>query len=267
MEKESVFTRADYESVIEDGDGKIVALGCYHRFGGRDRRIKSGFGEFERMLLDLKQRRVRAVDAFAKALDRVLKKDVVICVVPSHKAEDSNVSGIADVARRVAANGRIDAIDLLIRGRTVDKLSGGGRRDIQVHYDSIVHNDVVDVTGKTVVVLDDIATSGNSLIACRNIVLKCTNAARCIMVAIAQTDRSNYSGPWRRRLEAAREKNAKMPLDRISLEKPYRVYLEEQKRNNNELGPIPSSYFEGILIRHKMSLILSGSTGRKPCII
>ena len=183
------------------------------------------------------------MELFAKLFDRELEKGIVLCVVPSHKAAGQNMSGIARTVRRAASNGRVDAVDLLIRLKTVDKLSGGGKRTTQVHYDSIVYNNEIDVAGKTVVLVDDITTTGNSLIACRNIILKKAKAKRCVMFALAQTDRSRYWG-WSVIKGGNVNKTGEL-IGNICLTNPYKIYLAEKKRVCEEKDRIKSDYYDG----------------------
>ena len=60
-----------------------------------------------------------------------------ICVVPSHTKGETNESGIAELARRLAQNNRIDKVNYLIRNKTIDKLAYDGSRDIRVQIGSI----------------------------------------------------------------------------------------------------------------------------------
>ncbi len=67
-------------------------------------------------------------------------------MVPSHIQNEKNDSGIAELARRLARNGRIDKIDFLVRTRTIDKLAHGGSCDLHVQLDSIgVNSDMKSV--------------------------------------------------------------------------------------------------------------------------
>lgn len=196
-EENRIFVRDRFEALIAQGDGRIVSFGCY-----RQRRFCDGYAKtrdvrFGEWVLALKKGNSRAIEGFARLLGRELGNGVAFCVVPSHRASGRNMSGIARAVRKAAANGRVDAVDALIRVRTVDELSVGGCRERKVHYGSIVYNDRIDLSGMTVILIDDITTSGNSLAACRDIFLRDSGASRCVMVALAQTDRSHFYG-WDR---------------------------------------------------------------------
>ena len=58
-------------------------------------------------------------------------------MVPSHTKGETNESGIAELARRLAQNNRIDKVNYLIRNKTIDKLAYDGSRDIRVQIGSI----------------------------------------------------------------------------------------------------------------------------------
>ena len=75
----------------------------------------------------------------------------------------------------------------LIRHSRIEKLSGGGDRSRKVHYDSIKVSGELSVKGEDVLLLDDISTSGNSLLACRDILI--ANGARSVeMLVLGRTD-------------------------------------------------------------------------------
>lgn len=61
-------------------------------------------------------------------MDEEICKGVTVCVVPSHTQGSINDSGIAELARRLARNGRVDKVDYLLRTKTIDKLAHGARR-------------------------------------------------------------------------------------------------------------------------------------------
>ena len=44
-------------------------------------------------------------------------------MLPSHTKGETNESGIAELARRLAQNNRIDKVNYLIRNKTIDKLA------------------------------------------------------------------------------------------------------------------------------------------------
>ena len=146
------------------------------------------FGGMDRSLLSLKSCEEEEISFFATVVHRFLEAGISICVVPPHHKERVNESGIAHVARVIARwCGRKDCVDLLYRTRTIEQLSGGGRRGKMIHYDSIAVNRNICVNGESVLLLDDVTTTGSSLRACRNIIMNDTGAERCAMLALART--------------------------------------------------------------------------------
>lgn len=97
-----------------------------------------------------------------------------------------NDSGIAQLARKLAGNGRIDKVDYLIRTKTIDKLAYGGSRDIRVQLDSIGINPNMTIDGDVVLIVDDVTISGASLEACKEILLE-HGAKRVAMLALGQS--------------------------------------------------------------------------------
>ena len=171
-----------------NGTGKIIALRRYHRYWtSKDRRNKNPLaGNFEKMVLDVKERNSRAIRFFAELIDPMLGQGFSICVVPSSDPSVKN-NGISYVGRILAGNGRKDRVGILVRHSRIQKLSRGGDRSRKVHYDSIRVSGELSVEGEDVLLLDDISTSGNSLLACRDILI--ANGARSVeMLALGRTD-------------------------------------------------------------------------------
>lgn len=71
----------------------------------------------------------------------------------------------------LAANGRNNKVYFLRRSRSINKLATGGSRDLSVHMQSIDTVEDMDISGDIVLLMDDVTTTGNSLYACREILL------------------------------------------------------------------------------------------------
>ena len=76
---------------------------------------------------------------------------------------------------------------LLRRIRTHEKLSVGGNRSVESHLNTIEIGKR-DVSGKSVIILDDVTTTGNSIVACAKI-LKKAGATKVGAVVIGKTTR------------------------------------------------------------------------------
>ena len=181
---EKIFYNEVWEERVENG--RVVLCGLYHRYWNPDKTRNQAFDMFSGRILDVKEKKERGIVYFFQQLDEEICKDVCICVVPSHIKGDRNDSGIAELARRLAKNGRIDKVDLLIRKKSIDKLAYGGCRDIRVQLDSLGINPNMTVDDDVVLLVDDVTTSGASLEACRKILLDC-GAKRVAMLALGQS--------------------------------------------------------------------------------
>ena len=68
--------------------------------------------------------------------------------------------------------GKILAIHFLTREKSINKLATGGNRNIDIHFRSISTMNNMKIEGDVVLLMDDVTTTGNSLYACKEILLK-----------------------------------------------------------------------------------------------
>lgn len=179
-----------FNDPIEDAkdDEEIVTLGEYIPWGLHKKRGGSNddYDKLSGLILDVKSKQQHAIKSFADNIDQKLESRIAVCYVPSHEPSKTS-SGIQKVAESIASrNSRIDATACLKRHVEVPKLAHGGDRSIDVHLDSIVANDVEKIAGRSVIIFDDVTTSGNSLRACRKILLD-AGATRVRMYALGKT--------------------------------------------------------------------------------
>ncbi|HZO89440.1 MAG TPA: phosphoribosyltransferase [Chthonomonadaceae bacterium] len=99
-------------------------------------------------------------------LDPILEPDIAIAVVPTHMAYQA-FWPMRTLARQLAANGRVDATSCLVRHTTIRRITFGGPSTKALHRQTIRVENPHLVEGKRVLLLDDIAKSGASLMACR----------------------------------------------------------------------------------------------------
>ena len=179
-----------FNQVTEDTpEGPITSLGEYRPWGwhkecggnGSDYPTHSG------RILDLKGKKAVGLNYFFDYMADKVKKPTAIAVVPSHDAEKGPNSGVHSLANRLASGlGLSNGGACLVRHTTVPKLATGGDRDIGVHLDSIRVENADLIKGQRVLLLDDVKTSGNSLAACRRLLLD-AGAAEVKMVALGRT--------------------------------------------------------------------------------
>ena len=108
MERQ-IFSNMDWERASENG--QVVLCGFYHRYWNSDRTKNQAFDMFSGRILDVKDKKEKGISYFFQQLDEEICKGVTICVVPSHTEGKKNESGIAELARRLARNGRVDKVD------------------------------------------------------------------------------------------------------------------------------------------------------------
>lgn len=78
----------------------------------------------------------------------------------------------------LAENNRINKVYYLRINQSIDKLAWGGNRSKEVHLKTISTMNEVDIIGDIVLLMDDVTTTGNSLYACREILLE--RGAKCV---------------------------------------------------------------------------------------
>ena len=145
------------------------------------------FDGYSSKVLDLKNKYARAIEYFYNRLNPIIfGNDIAICYVPSSDPTKTD-TGIRQLAIKLATQeGRTDATTCLVRSKQIEKLATGGRRDIQVHLDSLMVDQAALIKDKIVLLLDDVTTSHNSLLAGRQLLLT-AGAKKVYCLALAQT--------------------------------------------------------------------------------
>lgn len=109
-----------------------------------------------------------AMDEQFKGRENELR-DMVVCIVPSHEVGQYSI-GLRRLAAYLSFNyGMIDAVNLIKRVKEHDKISGGGERSVQSHLDTMAVSTEYMIKGKNIIILDDVATTGNSIEAVRRL--------------------------------------------------------------------------------------------------
>ncbi len=183
-----IFTNDDWEKISLENADRILHFGYYRRYRLPDGSVNPDFraDRISGLILDVKDKKERGLNYFYTQLQSEICKGVTICVVPSHESSTTNISGIAMLAKRLASDERIDKTDFLLRSKTIDKLAHGGSRNISTIKDSISVNPNMQISGDVILLVDDVTTSGNSLRACRDILLA-NGATRVAMFALGES--------------------------------------------------------------------------------
>jgi hypothetical protein len=150
------------------------------------------------LILDLKDGHENGIEHAREQFLRVslelgLHQDTLVAIVPGHDAAPTNAARplARVVARLVNWNGLLQpAVDAVIRHAEIPKLATGGDRAIEVHLASM--RVAATVARREVFLIDDVATTGNSLLAARRL-LELAGAHRVAAVALARTARPESS--------------------------------------------------------------------------
>ena len=114
---------------------------------------------------------------------------MVITIAPGHEANPNPTGFMHDIVGEllVACPAVVDGRQQLIRTRNVDKQSQTpGPRSEVTHRGTIELPSLPDNTGKTVIILDDVWTSGSTLHVCKE-VIEGTNPSQVKLFAIGKT--------------------------------------------------------------------------------
>lgn len=170
-----------------NGDG-IYAYNTYRpwswhkQFGGG----WSDYPEFSKRLLDLKKNDPQAIQYFFNVVAPTINSGIAMAIVPSHDPANT-VSGLRTLATRLSAlDSRQDATGALVRTQKIAKLATGGDRSLSVHLGSVAVPQPNLIRGHTVLLMDDVTTSGHSLLACRKLLLD-AGAEHVECVALGRT--------------------------------------------------------------------------------
>lgn len=146
------------------------------------------FDDASGRILNFKEGKPAAFRYYLDSMDVQLPDDATLCAVPSHAP--GNHGEVRALAQALAArkDQRTDATSCLVRHSKIHKLSSGGRRDIDVHLNSIRVENVDLIRGREVTLIDDVTTTGNSFAACRQLLLN-AGAQSVHCVALAKTMR------------------------------------------------------------------------------
>lgn len=126
---------------------------------------------------------------------KLLSGDWVICTAPGHEKTNNSSNGVSDIINMVYLKSNFNLRNTLIqRTYTVDKkatANSGRNNNYIVDMQSLSIESGYDVKGKSIIVVDDITTSGSTLIACKNLLMN-AGAKRVVLVALGKTKEPMY---------------------------------------------------------------------------
>ncbi len=150
------------------------------------------FDDYSALILDFKNGRQSTALLFAILINKYFDRDWDNCccvVVPSSDSQKT-FTPVHDLVRILVSihPGLQNGSDVLVRTKTISKLAKGGNRDISVHLGSIDinQNSSINISGKGVLLIDDVMTTGNSLLACESKLID-AGAKRVFLLTLAKT--------------------------------------------------------------------------------
>ena len=164
---------------------KIITLGHYYPAGksaAAQNAVREAHADYNAGFVGENARWTRLINALNgerqwplkrlyAVLDPLLAPGIALAVVPPHRAFQA-FWPLRTLAQKLAESGRIDATSCLVRHTTIRRIIYGGPSTRILHRQTIQVEHKERVEGRQVLLLDDIAKSGASLIACRELLLE-----------------------------------------------------------------------------------------------
>lgn len=143
----------------------------YHTDTPTDFRVMRQNLGWTQLITALNDERQWPLKRLFEILDPMLEQDIAIAVVPTHMAYQA-FWPTRTLAQQLAENNRVDATSCLVRHTTIRRITFGGPSTKVLHRQTIRVENPHIIQDKRVLLLDDIAKSGASLIACREMLLE-----------------------------------------------------------------------------------------------
>lgn len=173
-----------FEHPVDRSSIKIYFLEAYYPYDGG---ANPKFNSFSRKILDFKEGQEEAINFFYRRLDSILSTGFSIAIIPGH-SPDSRSLGFRGLVKALATSNRVDARSCLIRHTKIDKLAQGGDRSYSKHLATMSLRNAGAVSSKTLLLLDDVGTTGNSMMAGRELLLT-GNASKVVCLMLGRTVR------------------------------------------------------------------------------
>ena len=125
----------------------------------------------------------------------LLNGEWFICSVPGHEKTSNVSNGVSDIVNMVYLKSNFTLRNTIIqRSYNVDKKATSSSKrnnDYRIDMQSLNIEHGFNVEGKSIIVIDDITTSGSTLIACKNILMN-AGAKEVVLVALGKTKEPEY---------------------------------------------------------------------------
>ena len=126
--------------------------------------------------------------SFEKELKKLAKTPFLLVAVPSHTAKDHNDSSVAKMIRNVSLREPekyYDGSNILFRISSVEKSAGNTKRPTKEEHKKSMKLSQ-SVYNKDIVLVDDVFTTGNTMNACKEILIE-NGARRVILFPLSKT--------------------------------------------------------------------------------
>ena len=135
----------------------------------------------------LNKDRIWARERFFAQIAPLLASEIAVAVVPSHDPfrDDAPIRQLGKMLALEPEKNRIEATGCLVRHTKIQKITFGGPSYRGLHHQSISVQSPELLMGRSVLLLDDIARSGASLRACRELLLE-AGATEVQMLALGR---------------------------------------------------------------------------------
>lgn len=177
---------------------KIYYISYYHQYwlydDNNERRVNPDFNNYNGgYILDVKNNKAEGINFYTNKLSEIIINNIelilnewIINVVPSHTVNTFSI-GLTKIAENLSNKYmNIKLRNFIGRKVQIDKLSSGGDRSIKVQLESLGIYKNADIANKNIILIDDVTTTGNSLIACRKY-LEHFGANKVLCIALGKT--------------------------------------------------------------------------------
>ncbi|MGG7060153.1 phosphoribosyltransferase family protein [Clostridium nigeriense] len=152
--------------------------------------FEKGKGKY---ILSLKNNKKDGIEYYTNKLISILLYKIkninefdVITYVPSSKKDKNNL-GLEKVLKNICDNyNHLEFKRCLNRIESIEKLATGGNRNKEIHVKTIDINDSKEIKDKNIIIIDDVTSTGNSMIACKQ-KLKDAGANKVACLSLSKT--------------------------------------------------------------------------------
>ncbi|MBB6053974.1 ComF family protein [Armatimonas rosea] len=173
---EKIVTLGDYLAIKQNletrGMLRFVKEGGESGYSARELKDAKAAAQLTRWVDALNNERKWPLKRFAEQLSPMLADGIAVAVAPSHDPFVTETP-IRALAQKLAALGeRVDATSCLRRHTKIRRIGYGGPSYVHLHRETIEVVSAELFSGRAVLLLDDIARSGATLRACRQLLLE-----------------------------------------------------------------------------------------------